>query len=124
MQIANLDSHAWWVYSHRDMIFRKIRTFHAIVALVLFYCVLCPFVEIALHSNNCIFVSGHDTESTVALLLLIVELAFALGTLSMVVVPHVLIKTLTLISSNRLTLSSMSFVFVMPEISPPLPLRI
>jgi hypothetical protein len=105
------------------MIAKIPRAFHALVALVLFYCAVCPLFEIALHSNNCIFVSGNDTESSLALLLLVVELAFALGKQPIVFLPRVL-KKLTLGYSDRLTMSALSFATVPPEISPPLPLRI
>jgi hypothetical protein len=105
------------------MMVRTLRRFHALVALVLFYCAVCPFLEIALHSNNCIFVSGNDMESTLALLLLLVELAFALGKLLAVLVRTVL-KKLILVYSDRLAGPTLNFAIVLPEISPPTPLRI
>ena len=77
----------------------------------------------ALHSDNSIFVTGHDTESTLALLLVIVELALALGKLLVVLLPLILTK-LKFVNFGRRTLSALSFAAVLPEISPPLPLRI
>jgi len=105
------------------MIVRTPRAFHALVAVALLVCALCPFIELVLHSNNCIFFSGSDNESTLALLLLVMELAFALGRQLVVLLPRAL-KKLSLVYSNRLALPALIFATVVPEISPPVPLRI
>ena len=99
------------------------KAFHAIVGLVLFYCALCPLIETALHSDNCIFVSGSDTESTVALLLLLLELVFTLGKLLVVLVPGGL-NELGVVCSDRPAVLGPNVSAVLTEISPPLPLRI
>jgi hypothetical protein len=99
------------------------RAFHALVALVLFICAVCPFIEIALHLDDCIFLSGHDNESTLAFLLLVVELVFALGTMLVALFPRFL-RRLSLAHFDRLTLSAVHFTIVLPEIFPPVPLRI
>lgn len=51
------------------------------LALTLFACGLCPFIEIALHSDQSIFQTGYDGESTVAIIALVLILAFALAKL-------------------------------------------
>jgi hypothetical protein len=98
-------------------------TFHALVALALIGCVLCPFVETAIHWNGTIFQSGFDTESTVAILLLLLELAYGLARLVLVILPPVL-RRLSFVYFDRLALRSLNFGPILPEISPPLPLRI
>ena len=99
------------------------KRFHILIALVLLICMICPFAEMALHSDSCIFISGHDNESTLALILLVIELAFALGKLLVVLLPRIL-SELCLIYSGRFTLPRGTFTTVLPYISPPLPLRI
>ena len=60
-----------------------------------------------------------------AVLLLLLELSFALGRLLVVLFPRVL-KKLGLVSFNldRFALPALNIAFVLPEISPPLSLRI
>ncbi|HEX4002875.1 MAG TPA: hypothetical protein VHX36_09505 [Candidatus Acidoferrales bacterium] len=99
--------------------------FHTLAAISLLACAICPFVEIALHLNGSIFQNGHDTESTLALLLLLLELSFALGRLLVGLLTRVLKKlNLVYFCSERLTASALNFPLVLPEISPPLSLRI
>jgi hypothetical protein len=99
------------------------KRFHTFIALILLVCLICPFAEMIVHSDGCIFVSGHDTESTLALLVLIVELAFALGKLLFILLPGVL-KKLSLVSVTRLALPILTFALILPDASPPLRLRI
>ena len=56
-------------------------------------------------------------------LLLVVELCFALGKLLIVLLPRFHTK-LMLVGSELLTLPKPNFAVVMPDIPPPLPLRI
>ena len=105
------------------MIGMTTRRLHIFIALALLICMICPFAEMALHSDNCIFASGQDNESTLALLLLIVELTFALGKLLVVLLPRFLTK-LMLVDTELLTLPKPNFAVVLADISPPLPLRI
>ena len=107
------------------MIIRIRRAFHILVALALIGCAICPLVETAIHWNGSIFQSGFDTESTVAVLLLLLELSFALGRLLVVLLPRVL-KNLGLVcfNSDRIALPALNIAIVLPEISPPLSLRI
>lgn len=101
----------------------SLRAFHALVALALFICAVCPFIETALHSDDCIFLSGHDNESTLAFLLLVVELVFALGKMLVALFPRFL-RRLGLAHFDQFTLSALNFTMVVPETSPPVPLRI
>lgn len=107
------------------MIVRTAKGFHALIAASLFGCALCPLIEIALHSNGAIFQRGYDTESTLALLLLLLELSFAIGRLLVALLPCVLERlNLVCFYSDRHSLLATNFGIVLPEISPPLFLRI
>lgn len=65
------------------------RGFHILLALTLLICVMSPYVEeFVLHSNQSIFDSGYDGESTVAVIALVVILAFALAKLLASFVPE------------------------------------
>jgi hypothetical protein len=57
------------------------RGFQILLALTLFLCGLCPFIEIALHWDQSIFQTGYDGESNVAIIALVLILAFALAKL-------------------------------------------
>src|SRR5580692_8139568 len=100
---------------------RTSRTFHILIALALIGCALCPFVELAIHWNGTIFQTGFDTESTVAVLLLLLELAYGLAQLFVGLLPPVL-RRLSFVYFEQLEFHSLNFASVLPEISPPLPL--
>ena len=57
------------------------KRFHIVLAAVLVVCIICPYVETALDWNQSIFDTGYDTESTVAVIALLLVLAFALAKL-------------------------------------------
>src|SRR5579862_2153746 len=103
-----LDYRAECVYLGSGMIAVTTKRFHILIALVLLVCMVCPFAEMVFHSDNCIFVSGNDNESTLALVLLIVELAFALGKLLVVLLPRFFTK-LNFVYFGQLTLPTLSF---------------
>jgi len=105
------------------MAFNKHRAFHTLVALALVACALCPFVETAIHWNGTIFQNGFDTESTVAVLLLLFELAYGLARVLVVLLPPVL-RRLGVVYLEQLEVRSLNFATVLPDLSPPLPLRI
>jgi hypothetical protein len=97
--------------------------FHVLVALVLIGCVLCPFFEVACGSNNSIFASGQDRETTIAVVLLLLELAFALASLLVILLVPALEKgRLVVVTRFREFVSF--FAAFLPELSPPIPLRI
>ena len=103
---------------------RGIKLAQSAVALALLSCVLCPFVEMLLHWDNSIFLSGHDTESTLAFVLLLIELSFAIAKF-LAVLLRAIFESLGIISSaNCISFASPIFSEVPPVASPPIPLRI
>lgn len=102
---------------------RRAKFVQDLLGLVLFVCTLIPLVEMVFHSDNSIFVGGHDTPSTLIFVLLLVELSFAIARLLAVVRPAVL-RRVGIVASDRLTPRSESVASVLPTISPPVPLRI
>lgn len=104
----------------------KGRRLHILVAIVLVACLISPFVEIGVHSTGDIFRTGHDRETTLALLLLLVELATALGDFLVVLLAGVVEKE-PVCSRGPLTGPSefkKIFMVSLPGYSPPGPLRI
>src|ERR1700682_3936180 len=99
------------------------RAFHILIAMLLLACLISPLVEIAFHSQDCIFISGRDMESTFAVVLLVLALAFALARLLFIILPGILEKE-CLFVSRRLLLSSPGLVIVLFEPYPLLPLRV
>lgn len=106
----------------KNMTWLSRRGVHIILALVLIGCALSPFVEMAFHSHQSIFQSGYDTESIVAVLILLLELTFvfarALAVISSAIERMPLVALCHFVSTNSV------FRTVLPEISPPLSLRI
>jgi hypothetical protein len=98
------------------------RVVHLVIAIFL-ACLLCPFVELAVHSNDSIFTDGYDTESAVALLLLVVELVLVLPRLLVLLLPSILKKE-QFLTSDRRSGSSPHFAILLAELCLPLPLRI
>jgi hypothetical protein len=103
------------------------KRFHLFVAFLLLVCLVCPFVEMSLHWNNNIFQTGQDNESTIAVLLLLLELGFALATLFVLLVSSIL-EEQGFVTLHRLLRFASSLAIPLPELSPPLspplPLRI
>ncbi len=101
------------------------RGFHILLALILVVCVLCPYVESALHWNQTIFDTGYDGESTVAVIALLLILAFLIASLLARFIPNGTAESLV---GSHVTLrrAVLDFIFAAPEVSPPplLPLRI
>ena len=124
LEISKLDSPGEYIYLRQSMIIRTPRAFHILVALVLIGCALCPLTETAIHWDGTIFQNGFDTESTLALLLLLLELSFALGRLLIALLSRVLKKLSLSFNFDRFALPALNIAIVLPEISPPLSLRI
>jgi hypothetical protein len=99
------------------------KRFHLLVALLLLICLVCPFVEMTFHSSNNIFLTGQDNESTVAVLLLLLELAFAVASLFVLLLSGALEKE-CFVTLHRPLRFTPGFANPLPELSPPLPLRI
>ncbi len=57
------------------------RIFHVLIALVLLVCVISPFVESALNCHDNMFATGSDGESTLAIVVLLLELVLSLASL-------------------------------------------
>lgn len=91
--------------------------------MALFACTMSPLVEMLFRSDNSIFASGRDTESTLAFVLLLIELSFAIARL-LVVVNAVILQRVDIVRFRHLTPRSGVVASVAPTISPPVPLRI
>jgi len=99
------------------------KTFHVLVGLGLLICMACPDIEFLCHSTDCIFLSGHDMETSVALLLIVIELTIASIKLVAAFLPRLLARLVS-IESDHFALCSFVFAPVSPAASPPLALRI
>lgn len=99
------------------------RGFHIVLALTLVACVLCPYVEVAVHCNQSIFDNGYDGESTVALIALLLILAFALAKLLAYFIGDTTGQE-RLVNSPSASRPMHDLISVTPDISPPLALRI
>jgi hypothetical protein len=99
------------------------RRFHALVALILLACVICPYVETALGWNESIFTTGYDTESIVAVISLLLILLLTLAKLLAAFRPAT-IRNERIVASQPPAKYESGFFFGIPEVSPPLPLRI
>jgi hypothetical protein len=93
------------------------------IALLLLVCMVCPFVEMAADSNDSIFTTGRDQETSIAMILLLVELAFALAGL-MTVLFSVFFEKEHLAIWRRFLKFTPRPAIPLPETSPPLALRI
>ena len=94
------------------------------MALTLVVCVLCPYVEIALSWGQSLLDTGYDTETTVAVIALLMILAFALAKL-LVSVSVNSTREGPLDESHGTLRPMLDFISTVPDASPPpLPLRI
>ena len=99
------------------------RRFHVVVALILLVCVACPYIEAAFDWNESIFTTGYDTESVVAIIALLLVLSLTLAKLMAVFLPSMIVNE-PIAASRSARKREHGFVFGIPEVSPPLPLRI
>ena len=100
------------------------RGFHILLALTLLICVMSPYVEeFALHWNQSIFDNGYDGESTVAVMALVVILAFALAKLFASFVPAGATQE-PLFDRQETASPHADIADSFPDTSPPLALRI
>lgn len=99
------------------------RALHVLVALILVACAVSPFVESALHCRDTILSTGQDGESTVAVVVLLLELVLSLTSLLIFLCPNLELKGRLEIEDRHLT-SISGFSFIIPELSPPVSLRI
>jgi hypothetical protein len=94
-----------------------------LLASILVVCILCPYVEDALDFNQSIFDTGYDTESTVAIIALLLILTFEFVSLLVY-----FLRTTTgeehFVEPQGTLRHTLDFISTVPDISPPLPLRI
>jgi hypothetical protein len=64
------------------------RIFHLLIALVLVACVVSPWVESALDCHDNMFSTGYDGESTLAIVVLLLELVLSLASLLIFLQPN------------------------------------
>jgi hypothetical protein len=83
----------------------------------------CPDIENLCHSTGNIFLSGHDLETSVALLVIVLELTAASLKLAIDFLPALLGRVIAL-ESVRAICDCVSSLAVAPTPSPPLALRI
>lgn len=106
----------------RDRQIRR-RAFHVVIALILVICAISPFLESAVNWNDTVFATGYDGESTMAVLVLLLELVISLAGLLVCFcrntqwIERVVIK-------HSLMASESDFSLISAELSPPPPLRI
>jgi hypothetical protein len=96
---------------------------HILMALILVGCALSPVVETALDCHGNVFTTGCDGETTLACIVLLLELALSLASLLAFLCPNFQLKDRIVDSCQRLTLDLVSCVII-PDASPPVPLRI
>lgn len=100
------------------------RGFHILLALTLLICAMCPCVEeFVLHWNQSIFDTGYNGESAVAIVALVLILAFALANLLASFVPEST-NAEPLFHPQEIVSSTIGFTATLPDASPPLALRI
>jgi hypothetical protein len=99
------------------------RAFHVLLGLILVACVICPFVEFAIGWNDTIFTTGYDTESSVAVIMLLLELVLALATVIASFLPDVQV-TAPLVIRQCPPKSEFGIVILLPDPSLLVPLRI
>jgi hypothetical protein len=86
-------------------------------------CAVSPFVESAVGSDNNIFLTGYDTESTLAVVMLLLELALSLASLLILFCPSIRVNERVVTKHLRLS-SDFGFRITILDTSPPVPLRI
>lgn len=100
------------------------RGFHILLALILVGCALSPCVEVATGWGQSIFDTGYDTESTVAIIALLLILAFTLASL-LLRLPPMSVGQERLAAAIVRFRPALDFDSTVPEVSPPpLSLRI
>jgi hypothetical protein len=99
------------------------KAIHALLALILVICLVCPFVELALGWHDSVFLNGHDSESTLAVLVLLFELVLAMASVFVRFLPGSQLIERFVIRYRVLT-SEFGFGIILPSSSPPLSLRI
>jgi hypothetical protein len=102
--------------------FRR-RAFHTIIAIILVVCVLSPYLESAMDLNDSVFATGYDNETTVAILVLLLELVFSLTKLLPSLCRNSQLSTAVVVEKSFVRPGFGSGICI-SELSPPVPLRI
>ena len=104
---------------------RKLRrALHIVLALILVICALSPFLESAANWNDSVFATGYDGETTLAVLVLLLELVISLG--GLLVCFSAIAESGERIAARHSLFRppSSGFRISLPALSPPPPLRI
>ena len=96
---------------------------HILLGLVLVACLVCPYVEFAIGWNDTIFTTGYDTESSVAVVMLLVGLVLALAAVIALFLPETQLAEPLVARRCPLT-SEFGIVIVLRDPSLLVPLRI
>jgi len=99
------------------------RAFHLTIALILVICALSPFVESAMNWNDTVFATGYDGESTMAVLVLLLELVISLAGLLVCLCRNLQLGERVVIKHSYFAPESDIGIKV-PDLSPPPPLRV
>lgn len=91
--------------------------------MILVICALSPFLESAANWNDSVFATGYDGESTMAVLVLLLELVISLAGLLVCLCQNLELGERMVLSLSSAT-PELGFRIASPELSPPLPLRI
>jgi hypothetical protein len=93
------------------------------IALILVICALSPFLESAANWNNTVFATGYDGESSLAVLVLLLELVISLAGLLVCLCRDLRLGERVVIKHSGVRPES-GFRITIPELSPPPPLRV
>jgi len=96
---------------------------HILLGLVLVACLVCPYVEFAIGWNDTVFTTGYDTESSVAVVMLLVGLVLALAAVIALFVPETQLAEPLVTRRCPLT-SEVGVALALPDPSLLVPLRI
>ena len=99
------------------------RMLHVLIALILLACAVSPFVESGFNCHDNVFSTGYDGESTLAVVVLLLELVLSLASLLTFLCPNIQVKDRIVERYERLTFDS-DFRITISDASPPVPLRI
>ncbi len=97
---------------------------HILMALILIFCAGSPFVESALNCHDNVFSTGYDGDTTLAVVVLLLELVLSLASLLLFLCPNIeQVKDGIVETCDHLTFD-WDFRISFPDTSPPVPLRI
>lgn len=99
------------------------RLFYTLIVAGLLPCVVSPFVECSLHMNGTIFSTGKDTETSLALLIVLLGLALVITRLFVTLRPG-LLAMIRVLSPAWVAPAHDSWEIRLSELSPSPPLRI